>query len=131
MCIRDRYTSLPLTFPSGSFCISSGASPGLPGIRHVSPCLSLIHILSSAECCEYGASSDQQSFLRTIGEEGKRMSHLIDEMLYLSQSRDQQMRIHLEQVELDTLCLKVFESFEPLAARQGLTLSLDLPERCV
>ena len=40
-------------------------------------------ILSSAECCEYGASSDQQSFLRTIGEEGKRMSHLIDEMLYL------------------------------------------------
>ena len=85
-------------------------------------------ILSSAECCEYGASSDQQSFLRTIGEEGKRMSHLIDEMLYLSQSRDQQMRIHLEQVELDTLCLKGFESFEPLAARQGLTLSLDLPE---
>ena len=82
-------------------------------------------ILSSAECCEYGASSDQQSFLRTIGEEGKRMSHLIDEMLYLSQSRDQQMRIHLEQVEL---CLKGFESFEPLAARQGLTLSLDLPE---
>ena len=81
-------------------------------------------ILSSAECCEYGASSDQQSFLRTIGEEGKRMSHLIDEMLYLSQSRDQQMRIHLEQVELDTLCLKVFESFEPLAARQGLTLSV-------
>ena len=55
-------------------------------------------ILSSAECCEYGASSDQQ------------------------------MRIHLEQVELDTLCLKGFESFEPLAARQGLTLSLDLPE---
>ena len=85
-------------------------------------------ILSSAECCEYGASSDQQSFLRTIGEEGKRMSHLIDEMLYLSQSRDQQMRIHLEQVELDTLCLKGFESFEPLAARQGLILSLDLPE---
>ena len=83
-------------------------------------------ILSSAECCEYGASSDQQSFLRTIWEEGKRMSHLIDEMLYLSQSRDQQMRIHLEQVELDTLCLKGFESFEPLAARQGL--SLDLPE---
>ena len=85
-------------------------------------------ILCSAECCEYGASSDQHSFLRTIGEEGKRMSHLIDEMLYLSQSRDQQMRIHLEQVELDTLCLKGFESFEPLAARQGLTLSLDLPE---
>ena len=85
-------------------------------------------ILSSAECCEYEASPDQQSFLQTIREEGKRMSHLIDEMLYLSQSRDQQMRIHLEQVELDTLCLKGFESFEPLAARQGLTLSLDLPE---
>lgn len=85
-------------------------------------------ILSSAECCEYEASPDQQSFLQTIGEEGKRMSHLIDEMLYLSQYGDQQMRIHLEQVELDTLCLKGFESFEPLAARQGLTLSLDLPE---
>lgn len=85
-------------------------------------------ILSSAGCCEYEASPDQQSFLQTIGEEGKRMSHLIDEMLYLSQSGDQQMRIHLEQVELDTLCLKAFEAFEPLAARQGLTLSLDLPE---
>ena len=85
-------------------------------------------ILSSAECCEYEASPDQQSFLQTIREEGKRMSHLIDEMLYLSQSRDQQMRIHLQQVELDTLCLKAFEAFEPLAARQGLTLSLDLPE---
>lgn len=88
-------------------------------------------ILSSAECCGYEASADQRSFLRTIREEGKRMSHLIDEMLYLSQSSEQQMRIHLQQVEPDTLCLKVFEAFEPLAAKQKVTLSLDLPEHPV
>lgn len=85
-------------------------------------------ILSSAECCESGASADQRSFLATIREEGKRMSHLIEEMLFLSQSHDRQMRIHLQQVELDTLCLKAFEAFEPLTQKAQLRLSLELPE---
>ncbi len=88
-------------------------------------------ILSSAECCALDANENQRSFLDTIQTEGSRMAHLIEEMLYLSQSNQKKNYIRLQQVELDTLCMKVFESFEPLAKKEGLSLSLQLPSEAV
>ncbi len=85
-------------------------------------------ITSSAECCMENACKEQLPFLDTIQKEGKRMTNLISEMLILSQSSEQTRFLHLSKIELDTLCIRIYEIFQPLAKKEQLTISLSLPE---
>lgn len=88
-------------------------------------------ILSAAECCKTAPSDKQEGFLKTIRQEGLRMSELVNDMLTLSQSDNRHFPIQLSFVELDTLLINSYEAFEPLAKEKSLSLSLNLPEKAL
>ena len=85
-------------------------------------------ILSSVECFKNVDSDRQESFLKTIRQEGLRMSRLIEDMLTLTESDNYRFSIQKKPVELDTLLLNTCEAFEALAREKSLSLSLSFPD---
>jgi len=88
-------------------------------------------ILSAAECCKTASPDKQEGFLKTIRNEGLRMSSLINDMLTLSQSDSNRFSVRLQSVELDTLLMNSYEAFEPLAREKSISLSIDLPGEAI
>ena len=91
-------------------------------------------ILASSECCRTSDEAQRDGFFQTIAKEGRRMNDLINDMLTLTRADIQNFPLNRRPSELDTICLNAYESFEPLCRREGLSLSLVLPdapiERC-
>lgn len=85
-------------------------------------------ILSAAECCRDAAPERQEGFIRTIYQEGLRVSSLVTDMLTLSQSDSHRFPVRKEPTELDTLLMNSYEAFEPLAREKSIRLSLTLPD---
>lgn len=85
-------------------------------------------ILASSECCETAGREEQLGFFQTIRKEGKRMNHLIDDMLTLAHSGMNRFLIERKATELDTLCLNAYEAFEPLCAQKNIDFLLTLPD---
>lgn len=85
-------------------------------------------ILSSAECCQKTKTENQDDFLSIIQREGNSMKALINDMLTLSTSDNCMLSINPKPTELDTLLLNSYEAFEPLAKKEQLTLSVNLPK---
>ena len=85
-------------------------------------------ILSSISALKCAEPSEQSRFFATIESEGARMSHLIDELLTLVRSDNQSWRFRMEDTEADTLLLNVYEAYKPLAAKENIGLSLQLPD---
>jgi len=88
-------------------------------------------ILSCASASERASDTERGHFLSSIQSEGMRMSRLIDDMLLLTNADSHRWTIQKEPVELDTLLLDTFESFEPLAGEKSIRLSVKLPEELV
>lgn len=84
-------------------------------------------ILASSECCRDASEEEREGFFQTIRKEGRRMNHLIDDLLALTRSGVNRFPIERKPVELDTLCLNTYEAFEPLCQNKRLALSLSLP----
>lgn len=84
-------------------------------------------ILSSIDCCRNSKTDNPQKFLKTIKQESLRMSSLINDMLILSES-DQHLPVRKKPVELDTLLINSYETFESLAREKEIALSVKLPE---
>lgn len=85
-------------------------------------------ILASNECCQNATDEERLGFSQTIRKEGKRMDHLIDDMLTLAHSGMNRFHIERKAIELDTLCLNAYEAFEPLCKQKSIELSLSLPD---
>lgn len=85
-------------------------------------------ILSCASACKHTDDVKRAHFLDSIQSEGLRMSHLIDELLLLTTADNHAWKLQKEAVELDTLLLDVFESFEAIAAKKDIRLTVDLPD---
>ena len=85
-------------------------------------------ILSAAECCKSAPPERRDGFLKTICQEGLRVSSLVSDMLTLSQSDNQRFPIRIEPTELDTLLMNSYEAFRPLAQEKSISLSIELPE---
>lgn len=85
-------------------------------------------ILSAAECCRSAPPERREGFLKTICQEGMRVSSLVSDMLTLSQSDSHRFPIRTEPTELDTLLMNSYEAFAPLAGQKALSLSVQLPE---
>ncbi len=85
-------------------------------------------ILASNECCTHATAEEQAGFFHTIRNEGRRMDHLINDMLTLAHSDTNRFLIEHTAAELDTLCTNAYEAFEPLCCQKQLTLSLTLPD---
>lgn len=83
-------------------------------------------ILSCAEGLQEKQITAQE--LNTIKNESLRMSKLLEDMLTLSSNDANQFSIHKEAVELDTLLLDVYESFEPMALAKKQMIRIQLPE---
>lgn len=88
-------------------------------------------ILSAAECCKSAPSEKQEGFLKTISQEGLRMSALVSDMLTLSSSDNQRFSVRPKPVELDTLLMNSYEAFDPLARDKSIALSINLPEKAL
>lgn len=85
-------------------------------------------ILSAAECCKTAPPERKDAFIRTIYQEGLRVSSLVSDMLTLSQSDTHRFPIRMEPTELDTLIMNSYEAFVPLAQEKAISLSVRLPD---
>ncbi len=88
-------------------------------------------ILSAAECCKSAPSEKLEGFLKTISQEGLRMSALVNDMLTLSGSDNQRFSVRPKPIELDTLLMNSYEAFDPLAQDKSIALSIILPEKAL
>ena len=88
-------------------------------------------IMSASECCKTAPPEKQEGFLKTISNEGARMSALVSDMLTLSGSDSHHFSIKLQAIELDTLLMNSYEAFEPLAKEKSISLSIHLPEEAL
>lgn len=88
-------------------------------------------ILSAAECCKSAPPEKQDGFLKTINQEGLRMSALVNDMLTLSGSDNQRFSVRPRPIELDTLLMNSYEAFDPLARDKSITLSVSLPQKAL
>ena len=73
----------------------------------------------------------QEGFLKTIHQEGLRMSSLVNDMLTLSGSDNQRFAVRPKPIELDTLLMNSYEAFDPLARDKSITLSISLPDKAL
>lgn len=85
--------------------------------------LSGLEVLAKADTRE-----EREHFINLLQGEGVRMKHLVDEMLMLAGSDSQGIRLHKKSCQPDSLLLDIFEKSEPVAAKKGIRLSVDLPE---
>lgn len=85
-------------------------------------------ILSAVTAIPEADENTKAQFLRTITQESNHMSVLVNDMLTLARSDSNTWTFKMEQVELDTLLLDCYETYEPLASKQGLSLKIMLPE---
>lgn len=85
-------------------------------------------ICSSISALKCADATEQAPFLATIESEATRVSYLVGELLTLSRSDNHTWTFHMEDTELDTLLLNLYETYEPLAVKENIKLSLHLPD---
>lgn len=73
----------------------------------------------------------QAHVLGFMQEESTRMQHLISDMLFLANSDSGQWSLRYEACQPDALLVNTFESYEPLAGKRGISLSIYLPEELI
>lgn len=88
-------------------------------------------ILSNTDAVRNKSMPVDGQFLDTITEEGQRMSRLISDMLQLASADNHNWNIRPCDVEIDTLLLQTWESFEALAHTKKLKWSISLPEKTI
>ncbi len=57
------------------------------------------------------------------------MSRLIDDMLFLASSDAKSWNVDKKEVDMDTLLIDLFESFQPVCREKGISLHLSLPDQ--
>lgn len=85
-------------------------------------------ILSNASACEKAPASQQKPFFQVIEREGAQMSDMLEQLLTLSRADSHDLRLQIEETDLQTLLLEIYENFLPFAAETGHRLTVSLPE---
>lgn len=85
-------------------------------------------ICSALSAAESTKDLQKEHFFHIARNEVVRMSTLVDDLLLLSRADNGQLILEQKPVELDTLLLDTFETFEPLAKEHNLSLNITLPE---
>lgn len=73
-------------------------------------------------------NGSQTKFLQIANRECGRMARLIDDLLLLASADAGTWSVHTEKIEPDTLMTQLYESFQPIAAKKGQSILLNLPE---
>ena len=84
-------------------------------------------IQNSASALSRANVNEAQRFHMAIDSECKRMAHLIKDLLTLTTVENYNFSVHMNDVEIDTLLLDVYEKFELLAIEKNISLTIDLP----
>lgn len=86
-------------------------------------------ILSGAEALKKTETGEEREhFLRIIQSEGKRMQHLITDMLFLARSDSGTFPVNATPIQPDVLVLDAYEKYQAPARQKGISLSLSLPD---
>lgn len=86
-------------------------------------------MLSGLESLEKADKPEEKRrFIRIIRSEGRRMQHLISDMLLLANSDSGNLRLHLSLQQPDELLFQVYEAYQELARKKQISLGLLLPE---
>ena len=85
-------------------------------------------ILSNVSALKKSNMEEREQFQDSIESEGLRMSRLVDDMLSLANADNQSWSIHPTLLEPETLVLDVYENFERIAHKKGISLTVNLPD---
>lgn len=85
-------------------------------------------ILANAAACKKADHEAQEPFFAVIEREGEQMSVLLEQLLTLSRADSQALTLQIEETDLQTMLLEVYEAFYPLAVRENHHLGIHLPE---
>ncbi|MBU9737484.1 sensor histidine kinase [Diplocloster agilis] len=85
-------------------------------------------ILSGLSAMQKADPRESAQFAASIETEGLRMSRLVDDLLALANADSGNWSVQMEDVELDTLLLDLYERYEPLARHKGISFHILLPE---
>lgn len=85
-------------------------------------------ICSAASAAKAANAQKQERFFHIIEQESLRLSTLTDDLLLLNRADSGRLILNMEPIELDTLLLNCYESFEPLVREHKQTLQVLLPK---
>lgn len=85
-------------------------------------------ILSSVEAFHHAEPDMQEQFLQIIEKEGRRLSALVNDMLFLAKADNHTWSFSMKKTEPDTLLLNSYEEFLQIAKNNDIKLYIDLPE---
>lgn len=86
-------------------------------------------VLRSAVAAISSSPQKKDTLLPLIDSECARMSRLIDDMLFLASSDAKSWNVDKKEVDMDTLLIDLFESFQPVCKEKGISLHLSLPDQ--
>ena len=85
-------------------------------------------VLRSAVAALKSGAKEKDTLLPVIDSECVRMSRLIDDMLLLASADAKAWSLQMENVDMDTLLIDLYESFQPVCQQKGISLCLELPQ---
>lgn len=85
-------------------------------------------VLRSAVAAMRDSSQKKDTLLPVIDSECVRMSRLIDDMLLLASADARTWSLRMKEVDMDTLLIDLFESFQPACREKDISLHLELPD---
>ncbi len=85
-------------------------------------------ILSSTSAFQNATFEQQQGLIHIIDSEGKRMSHLVNDMLLLMKTNSHTLTYSMKKSELDTLVLNCYEASLPIACKKNIHMQIQLPD---
>lgn len=88
-------------------------------------------IASAASAAKAADNAQKAHFFHIIEKESLRLSTLADDLLLLNRTDSGRLALQIAPVELDTLLLNCFETFEPFAREHHLSLQISLPDNTI
>ena len=85
-------------------------------------------VLRSAAAAMWDSPQKKDTLLPVIDSECVRMSRLIDDMLLLASADARTWSLKMKEVDMDTVLIDLFESFQPACREKGISLHLELPD---
>ena len=85
-------------------------------------------VLRSAVAAVSASPQENEALFPLMDSECVRMSRLIDDMLLLASADAKTWSLHMEKVDMDTLLIDLFETFQPSCKEKKISLHLELPD---
>lgn len=86
-------------------------------------------ILATADFLEnklYDTDEQRDEFIRTIGEQGRHLMELVNDVLDFAKIRAGKMDFYVEEIDLNGLMKKVVSNFKHMAEQSGIKLNLQI-----